>query len=81
MPSSNEQSGRPVTSCPQCRTADVKAVALASNFVYLRCLACAFLFVIDDRRCGVHPGTSASDLLLVARASTGCGQPGSARGV
>ena len=33
----------------------VKAVALASNFVYLRCRACAFLFVIDDRRSGVRP--------------------------
>ena len=55
MPSPSDQSGRPVTPCPKCRTADVKAVALASTFVYLRCSACAFLFVIDDRRSGVRP--------------------------
>ena len=55
MPSPSDQGGRPVTPCPKCRTGDVKAVALASNFVYLRCHACAFLYVIEDRRSGVRP--------------------------
>ena len=50
MPTPSDQGGRPVTPCPKCRTTDVKAVALAANFVYLRCRACAFLFVIEDRR-------------------------------
>ena len=48
MPTPSDQGGRPVTPCPKCRTTDVKAVALAANFVYLRCHACAFLFVIED---------------------------------
>ena len=55
MPSPSEQSGRAVTHCPKCKRADAKAVAIASNFVYLRCSACAFLFVIEDRRSGVRP--------------------------
>ena len=42
--------------CPICRSAAVKAVAHASNFVYLRCDACAFLFVIENRRKGVRLG-------------------------
>jgi hypothetical protein len=54
MPSHSDQGGRPVTPCPKCRTGEVKAIALASNFVYLRCCACAFLFVIEDRRSGVR---------------------------
>ena len=71
MPSPSDQGGRPVTPCPKCQTADVKAVALASNFVYLRCRACAFLFVIEDRRSGVRPEASGPDLFLVAEASPG----------
>ena len=55
MPSPSEQSGRAVTPCQKCKRSDVKAVAAASNFVYLRCSACAFLFVIEDRRSGVRP--------------------------
>jgi hypothetical protein len=55
MPSPSDQGGRPVTTCPKCQTACVKAVSLASEFVYLRCSACAFLFVIQDRRSGVRP--------------------------
>ena len=55
MPSPSDQGGRLVTPCPKCQTADVTAVAIASNFVYLRCRACAFLFVIDDRRSSVRP--------------------------
>jgi hypothetical protein len=55
MPSPSDQGGRPVTPCPKCRTADVTAVALANEFLYLRCSACAFLFVIEDRRSGVRP--------------------------
>jgi hypothetical protein len=56
MPSPSDQGGRPVTPCPKCRTASVKALAHASNFVYLRCDACAFLFVIENRRKGVRLG-------------------------
>jgi hypothetical protein len=55
MPSPSAQGGRPVTPCPKCRTADVTAVGLTSNFVYLRCRACAFLSVIEDRRSDVRP--------------------------
>ena len=55
MPSPSDQGGRAVTPCPRCRTAGVRAVALASNFVYLRCSACAFLFVIEDRRAVARP--------------------------
>jgi hypothetical protein len=55
MPSSSDQGGRPVTPCPKCKCADVKAVALASNFLYLRCKVCAFLYVIEDRRRNVRP--------------------------
>ena len=54
MPSRNDQGGRLVTPCPKCRTGDVKAIAVASNFVYLRCSACRFLFVIEDRRRGAR---------------------------
>ena len=55
MPRPSEQGGPPVTPCPNCQRADVTAVAIASNFVYLRCSACAFLFVIEDRRSAVPP--------------------------
>jgi len=58
MASPSDQGGRAVTPCPKCQAADVKAVALASDFAYLRCCACAFLFVIEDRRSSVrsaHP--------------------------
>ena len=54
MPSPSDQGGRPVTPCPKCRSAAVKALAHASNFVYLRCDACAFLFVIENRRSGTR---------------------------
>ncbi len=54
MPSPSDQDGRPVTPCPKCRTAGVKAIAEASDFVYLRCDACAFLFVIENRRNSVR---------------------------
>ena len=54
MPSHSDQSGRPVTPCGKCRTADVRAVAHASNFVFLRCSACRFLFVIENRRSSVR---------------------------
>jgi transcription elongation factor Elf1 len=55
MPGPSDLGGRPVTTCPRCQTASVKAVSVASNFVYLRCSACAFLFAIEDRRSGVRP--------------------------
>ena len=55
MLSHTDQGRRPVTPCPNCKRADVTAVVLASNFVYLRCSACAFLFVIEDRRTVVRP--------------------------
>ena len=55
MLSPNDQGDRPVTTCPKCQTAFVKALSVASNFVFLRCSACAFLFVIEDRRGGVRP--------------------------
>ena len=51
----SDQGDRPVTTCPKCRKAYVKAASVASNFVYLRCSACAFLFVIEDRRSGLRP--------------------------
>ena len=54
MPGPSDLGGRPVTTCPRCQTASVKAVSVASNFVYLRCSACAFLFAIEDRRSGVR---------------------------
>ena len=37
------------------KRADVKAVTLASSLVCLRCRACEFLFIIEDRRSGVRP--------------------------
>ena len=55
MPSPSDQGGRPVTPCPNCERADVKAVTIAGSLVCLRCRACEFLFVIDDRRSGVRP--------------------------
>jgi hypothetical protein len=55
MPSPSDQRDRPVTRCRLCQAASVEAVALASNFVYLGCRACAFLFVIEDRRTVVRP--------------------------
>jgi len=55
MPSPSDQGGRPVTPCPKCQAADVEAVALSGNFVYLGCMACAYLFAIEDRRSGVRP--------------------------
>ena len=54
MRSHSDQGGRPDTPCPRCRRAEVRAVAHASNFVYLRCSACRFLFVIENRRSGVR---------------------------
>jgi len=51
MPSPSDQSGRPVTPCPNCKTATVTAVILARNFVYLRCATCAHVF----RRTVVRP--------------------------
>ena len=55
MTSPRDQSDRPVTPCRLCQAASVEAVALKSNFVYLGCRACAFLFVIEDRRSAVRP--------------------------
>ena len=54
MPSPSDHGGRPVTPCRKCRAADVKAIGIASSFVYLRCNGCAFLFVMEDRRRGVR---------------------------
>jgi hypothetical protein len=54
MPTASDQGERPVTRCQKCRAAEVNAVALASNFVYLRCGACAFLSVIEERRGGMR---------------------------
>ena len=56
MPSSCDQGGRPITPCPKCRTGVVQAVAVAADFVYLRCRACQFLSVIENRRTGVRSG-------------------------
>jgi predicted nucleic acid-binding Zn ribbon protein len=50
MVSPNDPGDRPVTTCPKCRAAYLKALLVASNFVFLRCGACTFLFVIEDRR-------------------------------
>ena len=55
MLSPSDQGRRPVTPCPNCERADVKAVTIAGSLVCLRCRACEFLFVIDDRRSGVRP--------------------------
>ena len=55
MPNTSDQSGRPVTPCPNCQRADITAVVLARNFVYLRCCTCAFVFVMEDRRRVVRP--------------------------
>ena len=54
MPSPSDQGGRPVTPCPKCGAANVRELAHASNFAYLCCEACAFLFVIENRRRGVR---------------------------
>ena len=67
MPSPSDQGGRPVTPCPKCRTGDVKAVALASNLLYLRCHACAFLSTsFDDRGQCCPAGASAPDVTLIS---------------
>ena len=48
--SPSDQGGRTVTACESCRKAELRAVVIASAFVYLRCAACGYVFAIEDRR-------------------------------
>ena len=68
MLSASDLGDRPVTPCPNCKRADLKVVTIAGSLVCLRCRACEFLFVLEDRRSAVRP-ESQGQIFLLAEAS------------
>ena len=50
MTSPRDEGRRPVTACPHCQLTTVAPVLRTSMVIYLRCVSCAWVWSIAERR-------------------------------